>query len=382
MVEVAGFPTRGPLRARSHQSSHPAQEGVPDRASGISVALFRFVKTSQELPGSCLLILLCAWALPSDAAAAHARPAKVLQPAFSTFLANDPSSRPRLTPAMRPGSSILRVQILLDRAHFSPGEIDGRYGGNTRRAVAAFNAAHQLRGGEAVEARTWVELNRDEAPAVVRYVVASADVAGTFAKLPVETSERAKLSALGFESPIEALGERFHASPRLLRAMNPGAAFDKAGVEIQVPNVERPPLAKTEGMSVRVSGMDHSVMALGPDGSVMARYPATVGSSHDPLPLGDWKINGVGWNPSFIYSPDLFWDSEPGDEKAKLPPGSNNPVGVVWIDLSKPHYGIHGTPEPATIGSSTSHGCIRLTNWDALELGQLVSPGTPAVLEK
>lgn len=277
---------------------------------------------------------------------------------------------------------MLRVQVLLDRAHFSPGEIDGHFGGNTRRAVAAFNKAHRLRGGERVETGTWAALNHDTAPVVVPYVEAAGDVAGPFEKLPAEVADRAKLGALGYESPLEGLAEKFHASPKLLRELNPGATFEKAGIEIQVPNVERSPLAKTHGVSVRVSGKDLSVTALDADGNVLARYPATVGSEHDPLPIGKWKVNGVSWNPTFAYNPELFWDSEPTDEKAKLPPGPNGPVGVVWIDLSKPHYGIHGTPEPSSIGSSTSHGCIRLTNWDAVELGHLVSPGTTAVLEK
>src|SRR5260221_10641226 len=123
-----------------------------------------------------------------------------------------------------------------------------------------------------------------------------------------------------------------------------------------------------------------SVEAIDGKGVVRARYPATTGSEHDPLPLGTWKIKGVAWNPHFNYNPDLFWDSEPSDTKARLAAGPNNPVGVVWIDLNIPHYGIHGTPVPSTIGKTTSHGCIRLTNWDAVELAKMVTPGTPALL--
>jgi lipoprotein-anchoring transpeptidase ErfK/SrfK len=246
--------------------------------------------------------------------------------------------------------------------------------------VAAFNAARRLKGRAAVDARSWAALNRDTAPVVVPYVLTEADVAGPFEELPAEMADKASRSALGFESPLEALGEKFHASPALLRALNPGVAFDSAGTKVRVPNVERSPIAKPEGLELRVSEGDRSVVVVGPSGSVVARYPATVGSEHDPLPLGTWKVNGVGWNPTFNYNPALFWDSEPGDEKAKLPPGPNSPVGVVWIDLSKPHYGIHGTPEPAAIGGTTSHGCIRLTNWDASELGRLVAPGMSAEL--
>ncbi|HEY0916375.1 MAG TPA: L,D-transpeptidase, partial [Solimonas sp.] len=112
------------------------------------------------------------------------------------------------------------------------------------------------------------------------------------------------------------------------------------------------------------------------------RFPATIGSRHDPLPLGKWKINGVSRDPPFHYNPKLFWDAEEGHSKAKIPPGPNNPVGVVWIDLSKPHYGIHGTPEPRTIGKTQSHGCIRLSNWDAAALADAVKPGTPALLQR
>jgi lipoprotein-anchoring transpeptidase ErfK/SrfK len=325
-------------------------------------------------------LLLCAGAIRGDAATTHARTAAGDGARLSARAANDPATRPPLPARATSGSAVLRLQVLLDRAHFPTGEIDGRYGGNTRRAVAAFNLSRGLKGEGRVDARTWAALNRDTAPVVVPYVLTADDVAGPFEKLPEEIPERAKRAALGFESTLEELGERFHAGPGLLRRLNPGAAFDVAGGEVKVPNVDRAPLAKADGIRVVVSGNDHSAAVVGPDGKVTARYPATVGSEHDPLPVGEWKINGVAWKPTFNYNPELFWDSEPGDEKAKLPPGPNNPVGVVWIDLSKPHYGIHGTPEPSAIGGTTSHGCIRLTNWDALELAHLVSPGTPAVL--
>jgi lipoprotein-anchoring transpeptidase ErfK/SrfK len=117
-------------------------------------------------------------------------------------------------------------------------------------------------------------------------------------------------------------------------------------------------------------------------GRVVAQFPATTGSEHDPLPIGDWKVQGVSKNPEFHYNPDLFWDAKADQAKATIPAGPNNPVGVVWIDLSKEHYGIHGTPEPRTIAKTQSHGCIRLTNWDVLKVAAAVKPGTPAILQE
>jgi lipoprotein-anchoring transpeptidase ErfK/SrfK len=303
-------------------------------------------------------------------------------PAFMVAATNDATKKPVLNSASRPGSAVLRAQILLDRAHCSPGEIDGRYGGNTRMAVTEFNLSRKVQGGANVIAATWDALNNDAAPVIVPYTITAEDIAGPFVAIPPETADKAKLPALGYESLAEALGERFHVSPGLLQSLNPGVALDKVGALIQVPNVARPPLTKTAGMSIRVSKSRSTVEAIDQNGVVLASYPATMGSVHDPLPIGKWKINGVAWNPSFNYNPDLFWDAEASDKKAKIPAGPNNPVGVVWIDLSKPHYGIHGTPEPSTIGKTTSHGCIRLTNWDASELAKLVTPGMPAVLEK
>ena len=183
--------------------------------------------------------------------------------------------------------------------------------------------------------------------------------------IPEDMMDKSKLQALSYESVIEALAERFHASPMLLTLMNPNATFQTAGEQILVPNVTTAPPPKAARVIVDKS--DRSVTALDAQGKVIAYYPATIGSNRDPLPIGKWKINGVQNNPTFHYNPNLFWDADPSHSKAKIPSGPNNPVGVVWIDLSKEHYGIHGTPEPKTIGKTQSHGCIRLTNWDAVE---------------
>lgn len=287
-----------------------------------------------------------------------------------------------LAPALHASSSVpdvLRAEILLDRAHFSPGEIDGVVGSTLRGAIAAFNADRKIKGGTQLTTATWKALNLDTAPVIVAYTITPEDVAGPYAAIPEEMAEKAKLPVLGYENLTEALGERFHVAPKLLLALNRGKKLN-AGVVIQVPNVARPPLEKTPGITIRVSKGSKSVEALDGNGRIVARYPATTGSAHDPLPFGNWKINGVAWNPAYNYNPDLFWDAEVSEKKAKLAAGPNSPVGVVWIDLSKPHYGIHGTPVPSTIGKTSSHGCIRLTNWDAMELAKLVAPGMPAVL--
>lgn len=312
----------------------------------------------------------------------HAKPAKkrTAPPAvvYDPNVANDPTMIPFLW-GRAAGSSVLRAQVLLDRAHFSPGEIDGTYGDNTRRAVNAFNAVRGLPGCENVTPETWAALNRDEGPVVVPYEVTADDVAGPFEPNPTKMEDKARLGSMAYSSAQEELAERFHMSPSLLAALNRSKKIEK-GARLQVLDVSRPSLTPIARLTV--SGSDLSVTAFDLGGAPVARYPATVGSEHDPLPVGEWKIVGVGKNPLFHYNPELFWDADPKDTKVTVPAGPNNPVGVVWIDLSKTHYGIHGSPEPQQVGKTTSHGCIRLTNWDAAELASLVRPGVPAVLQQ
>lgn len=276
--------------------------------------------------------------------------------------------------------SLLRAQILLDRAQFSPGEIDGTGGSNTRKAIAGFQRSKNLPDSGELDAATWTALEAGGA-ALVNYTLTADDVAGPFDAIPADMMAKSKLTSLGYVSVEEALGEKFHASPALLKTLNPGKDMSQAGTELVVPNVVDA-VAPAKAAKVIVDKSDSTVSLADAAGNVYAQYPASTGSENDPLPIGDWKINGVAKNPVFHYNPKLFWDANPKHSKAKIPAGPNNPVGTVWVDLSKEHYGIHGTPEPSRISKSQSHGCIRLTNWTANLLAQAVAPGTPALLQE
>ena len=282
-------------------------------------------------------------------------------------------------------AAVLRAQILLARANFSVGEIDAGFGSNTRKTIVAYQASRDLATTGIIDAATWAALNLDTAPALMRYTITKTDVAGPFVKLPTDMMDKAKLDTMGYESALEGLAEKFHSSPKLLELLNPGvqlrAISVQADQEIIVPALEgMAPLAKAA--KVVVDRSESTVTVLDANGLVLAHYPASTGSEHDPLPVGDWKIQAIAPNPTFQYNPALFWDADPTHAKAKIPAGPNNPVGLVWVDLSKEHYGIHGTPVPSRIGKSQSHGCIRLTNWDAVALSGAVSAGTPALLQE
>lgn len=332
------------------------------------------------------LLLLFVW-FPGLQAAGGARAAKPLgahrknfssRPAFDPATINNPQTRDYVA-TKSAGSAVVRAQILLDRAHFSPGEIDGRYGDNLRVAVLGYQIFHHLTSTGIVDPETWKLLNADTAPALVPYVITPEDEAGPFQLVPRSMMEQAKMTALGYSSPAEELGERFHISPGLLGELNPTARLDRAGQQLMVPNVQRA-YGQAHAARVLVSKNARTAAAFADNGSLLAQYPATTGSVHDPLPVGTWVITEVRQNPWFNYNPALFWDARPGDARVRIPPGPNNPVGVVWIGLSKAHFGIHGTPNPSSVGHAESHGCIRLTNWDAEELSRSVAPGVPAIL--
>ena len=268
-------------------------------------------------------------------------------------------------------ADMLATQVLLDRAGFSPGEIDARGGRNTQTAIAAFEKATGTKIAEALAAST--------DPATITYTISEQDAASpTVPKIPEDMMEKAKLKRLEYTSTLEMLAERFHASPNLLMRLNPSAKF-VAGEQVTVPNVNV--VSEAEGkplpdIVVRVSKQQSALTVTDASSKVIMHAPVTSGSQHDPLPIGSWTVTAVARNPSFNYNPDLFWDADPKHAKAKVPPGPNGPVGVVWIDINKPHYGIHGTPEPGRVGHTQSHGCVRLTNWDALKLAAIVGKGT------
>ena len=307
--------------------------------------------------------------------------------------------KPRLTPnqivqdaedttkmdPVQPGATgprVIRAQILLDRARFSPGEIDGKYGDDLGIAIRGYREKHDLTPtpNGVIDEEMWKLLNRDRRPLFVTYRTRLADVKGPFEPIPADVQEQAKLKWMGYESPQEELGERFHCSPKLIAELNPETDLKTAGDPITVPSLTRGPSALAT--RVVVSKSKRTVCAFGLHDRLLAQYPATIGGAHDPLPIGSWKIVSVVHNPWFNYDPIHFWYAAPDETTAKLPPGPNNPAGTVWMGLSKEHYGIHGTPDPGHIRHGESAGCIRLTNWDAEDLLHMVRRGTPALLEE
>jgi len=303
--------------------------------------------------------------------------------AISKFPARIPESGP--TP--------LHLQIMLDRANFSPGIIDGAWGLNAKKAFAFFANPHEddrLEGGTppaptSIDKATYDRLRAQAGPAklLVRYTLTDEDVAGPFTPIPEKVYDQAKLKCLCYSSPLEKISEKFHVSAKLLAQLNPKVNLDKlsAGTELLVPNVIQENVGSAMDTVIVakliISKTGFWTHAVDSEGRILAHYPSTLGAGYDPSPSGKVKVTYVARDPSFRYQPKLFAEVPDDEPEALLPPGPNSPVGRVWMSLSKPHYGIHGTSSPETIGYANSHGCVRLTNWDAVELSDMVEGGTP-----
>lgn len=337
---------------------------------------------------------------------------------------NSRDGLPDAGPADSEARPVMQAQVVLDRLGFTPGVVDGKIGLSTRNAISGYQEANGLPvTGEMDEVTTKALAQYQSIPATRVVTIPAEFAAGPFVDVPDDAADQAKLPGLGYESLDEKLAERFHTTVETLAALNPQivppdasaapsaaaasadtapTAYFAAGQQIRVPNVGND---RVETAQVKDAAWAQTLVMLGVASTqpraerivvskskgtmkvfdsaekLVAVYTATMGSKHDPLPLGEWKINGTSYNPKFNYNPDLFWDAKEGDKKAMLPPGPNGPVGVAWIDLSKPHYGIHGTPNPQTIGRAESHGCVRLTNWDVARLAQMVHAGTQVLFE-
>jgi hypothetical protein len=287
-------------------------------------------------------------------------------------------------PGLR-GPSVLRVQVLLDRALFSPGMIDGSWGKNTSVSVYWFQAREGLPANGVVDAETYARLEEAAgrpAETVVRHALTAAEVRGPFIEMPGNIYEQAKLDCSCYESRTEKLTETFHARAELLRKLNPGVKLDsvRAGDSIWVPNIRdgaAPPKGVVE--TLVVNGPDHYLQALDAQGRILYHFPTTLGSSYDPSPEGSFHVLAVTENPWWHYQPAILHHGHEDDPDASIPPGPNSAVGRVWMTLDAGHYGIHGTKSPETIGYAVSAGCVRLTNWDALYLARRITPGTAVV---
>lgn len=298
--------------------------------------------------------------------------------------------------------NILHAQVLLDRAGFAPGVIDGHKGMSFDTAVKGFQTSRGLEVTGELDQATLAALHADSVPATRLLRVDERDAQGPFIQsVPDKPEDQARLDCLCYRNALEKLAEKFHTTPETIVALNDPNTPLAADAILSLPNVlprtrsygEVKPDAAQMLSDLNVSGdlpkagsiivdkSDGVLRLFAEDGQLLAQFPATMGSTHDPLPLGRWKVTTISYNPPFHFQPDLFWDVADERDEQRIPPGPNGPVGTVWIDLTKEHYGIHGTGEPQTIQRAQSHGCIRLTNWDAARVSRMADDGMEVIFQ-
>lgn len=290
------------------------------------------------------------------------------------------SGAAQATKAM-PDPVLIRAEVLLDRARFSPGVIDGLDGDNLRQAIAGFETAHGLPADGKLNDAVWTAMTEaDPGPVVQSYTISEEDLKGPFiGEAPKDFEAMSKLPALGYTGPAQALAEKFHMDEALLKALNPNADFSRVGTTITVA-MPRSDRIGAEVASIEVDKAKRALRAYDAGGKLLALYPASVGSTERPAPSGVLAVRAVAPRPAYYYDPKrLTFGRAEGTGRLKIAPGPNNPVGSTWIDLTQDTYGIHGSPDPRTVGKAQSHGCVRLTNWDVAELGKAVKRGTKVV---
>lgn len=273
---------------------------------------------------------------------------------------------------------LIKAQLLLDRAHFSPGEIDGKFGDNFKKALIAFAAAQGLNSRGELTDQMWQKLTATSSePVLTKYTISNDDVRGPFVNsIPTKLEQMKDLPVLAYTSAREKIAEKFHMSQGLLSALNSKQKFETANETIVVANVVQNDASK-RAARVEVDKSAQVLKVFGRDQQLLAVYPVTVGSTEKPAPSGRLKVTGISKNPTYRYNPKYAFKGVRATKPFTIKPGPNNPVGLVWIGLSGEGYGIHGTPDPSKVSKTASHGCIRLTNWDALRVASAVAKGTP-----